>query len=311
MNSRRVLFLTECHPDANPSLGLSNHYNNLFATFKQSGLGEYKVIHYDVMEKNIFNSAVIACLNGWKPELVVLSYLGTHPSNPSDELLKKISASVPIAILWPDINYGWSINKINSLGDIASLHISWDYDVINHEYPEKQLKLWTPQDETMFYNKPEEKVNVASFIGSLNGYSDRSKYLNYVQEHFKDLLVTGGQREQKLSPKEYANYIRRSRIGINFCESPTGKDQCKGRVFEILASGNLLLEKKNEATEKLFMPAWDYIEFNSPKDLLELIEAHIESPHFGAQVAQRGYKTFKEKYNNKIFWQTILSRVQL
>src|SRR5690349_2868109 len=107
MKSKHILFITEKHPDANPALGLSNHYHNLFATFKQSGLGTYEVLHYDTMDKSWFETSLYRILNSKDVEppgvdLIVLSYLGTHPSNPDDKLLKKLNTKVPIVVIWPD-----------------------------------------------------------------------------------------------------------------------------------------------------------------------------------------------------------------
>jgi spore maturation protein CgeB len=163
-----------------------------------------------------------------------------------------------------------------------------------------------PRDKTLYF-KQEQDIP-ASFIGSLR-YNDRAIYCSYLQECLKDVLITGGQREKKFPPEDYASLIRRSKIGINFSASPAGFWQTKGRIFEILASGSMLVESANPSTRLLFEPNKEYIEFYSPEDLVEKVKYYMTHENERLAIAEAGYQAFQQKYTSKIFWDTIMNKI--
>ncbi len=122
--------------------------------------------------------------------------------------------------------------------------------------------------------------------------------------------MRGGQREEKLSPHQYAELIRRTKIGLNFSLSPAMFHQTKGRVFEILASGSMLLEFKNPATESLLTNGVDYVDFNSSHELIDKIRYYVEHEDERLKIANQGYETYQKKYTAQIFWDTIMDRIK-
>ena len=169
--------------------------------------------------------------------------------------------------------------------------------------------MWTPQSEQLFY--PEEKTIPIAFVGSVGEhYVDRSKYLKYLTSNGVDVLITGGQRENKLSAENYAATIRRTRISINFSRSPEPSahlHQAKGRVFESLACKCLLLESVNPVTAMHFREMVDYVPFFSENDLLEKIRFYQTHPEVTDSISENGYNRYKELYSNKKFWEKVLS----
>tara|TARA_R100001079_G_scaffold101138_1_gene65980 strand:- start:1310 stop:1804 length:495 start_codon:yes stop_codon:yes gene_type:complete len=159
----------------------------------------------------------------------------------------------------------------------------------------------------MYYNQEDKKIT-ASFIGSTRGYKDRRMYLDYALEKQIDLLILGGQREGRLTPFEYAEHIRDSKIGINFPESPSGIDQCKGRVIEIISCGSMLLERKNEATRKNLTPGEDYVEFEGLDDFVEKINFYTKNHKERERIAKNGYQKYCNNFSSSKFWTKVLTR---
>ena len=163
--------------------------------------------------------------------------------------------------------------------------------------------LWAPQDEELYYPVEDEQDIKMSFLGSKDRrYRERLYYLNFLNSNQIDYFAGGGQREQRLSPKEYADIMRRSKISLNFPFCPSGFDQCKGRVWEILASKSLLFERKNEATAGMLTAGVHYVEYTDPKDLIEKYNYYLDNEEERLRIAENGYKAYCEKYSAKSYW---------
>jgi len=311
-NKFKILFITEKWCAGRQDFGLSNNFHNLMGSLKSSGLDVTSFsVHCDeiyINHRKHIDTALPIIFDKIKPDLVVTSFLGNLQINPTENafnVLKEKGAK--LCFMWPDTGYDWAINKINKLGDLADLHVSWGSDFREHNFLDKHLWMWAPQDERLYYNKKDKRI-AASFIGSVQGYKDRPLYTNYALENHVNLLVLGGQREGKLTSEEYAGYVRDSQIGVNFPESPSGLDQCKGRVIEIISCGSMLLERKNEATRKILIPGEDYIEFEGLEDFVEKIDFYQNNPEERNRIAKNGYKKYCDNYSSLKFWTKVLAR---
>jgi hypothetical protein len=309
MEKNSIIFISEKWCDGTPSKGFTNNFHNLFGSLESSKLDvSYENYFLDeiALDGSHINSHVEEILEK-DPSLVVISFLGNSPMNPDRSFIEKLSNSgIKICIMWPDTGYPWALQTIGELGDLVDLHVSYGGERIEHPYAHKHLWLWAPQDESLYY--PDDKVSDASFVGSLNGYRDRLHYLRYAVNTgvLNRDRVLGGQRESALTADRYAQEIRTSKININFPESPSGKDQCKGRVIESIACKTLLLERKNEATPSLLEPGVEYIEFEGLEDFVEKLNYYNEKEEEAEEIASRGYEAYKSKYSSHIFWSKVL-----
>ena len=301
----RLIFITEKWCDGDPSKGLTNNFHNLFGSLERSELDvEYE--NYFVDEQDVKGRTQEIIDKG--PRAVVFSFLGNSSLNPDSQMIRRIhNAKIKTCVMWPDTGYPWALNKIKELGDSVDLHVSYGgertTDVDNH------LWLWAPQDEALFH--PDVHRSEISFVGSLRGYHDRSYYLKYAIDAgvLKAGDIGGGQREEALTAEKYAERIRTSGMNINFPESPSGKDQCKGRVMEIIASESLLLERKNDATSRYLVPGKEYVEFDSLDDFVNKIKYYTSNGEECRKIASAGYEAYKNKYSSRIFWETVLNEL--
>src|SRR5438045_2109427 len=261
MLKSNVLFATEKWCDARPDLGFTHNFHNYFHTFSQYGM-TYSTIHLDesyyVFNTHVDDVIVDYCFK-YNIGVVFFSLLGDSPLNPSMDTLKKLKEmGVYLVFFWHDTGPGWAINTIGTLKEVADLHLAVDNSSYENDYLKegKFLTLRTPENKRLYY-KQEQDIDV-SFVGSPR-YLDRLNYLTQLQARCPYVHIRGGQREEKLSLEKYAELIRRSKIGLNFSSHSLGFYQTKGRVFEIIGSGSLLLESKNPQTAKLFTPGVDYV----------------------------------------------------
>jgi len=179
---------------------------------------------------------------------------------------------------------------------------------------EKFIHMWVPQDPRIYYNPDIKRDIDISFMGSTaeripGYYVDRRNGINALRSNGIDIYKSGGQREHRVSVNEYANIFMRSKIALNFCWGWGNSIQAKGRIFEATLCGAMLLEADNPETSLWFEPMVDYIPFNDEKDLVKKAKYYIEHDSEREKIAESGYRKAKEKYNNNIFWNTIVNRI--
>lgn len=301
----KVLFLFEQYCDANPTVGLSNNFHNLVGSYKRYDPDAViQCVHFDTlyMHQQIHVDFILEkAAHDFKPDLIVISFLGSSHMNPSPAILRKLRGNgYKICIMWPDGGYPWVKHKLDQLDGAYNLNVFWGGEK-NPAFP--GIWLWAPQDTSLYF--PDIQERKVGFVGSLRGYQDRSEYLRYAASKGILMDIKGGQREGKLSAHEYAREIRSHKINLNFPESPSGKDQIKGRVFEITASRTLLLERDNAVTPKYFVPYEEYIPFESPEDLCGKIEYYLKNEEVRLTIAGNGYRRFIKDYSPKVFWSRV------
>lgn len=307
----KITFITDKWCDGVPEKGFSNHFHNLFGSLESTDLNvEYK--NYFVDELALKGEHIDKSFNSIiedSPDMVIVSFLGVSPINPSLGMLTQLSEKgIKVCVMWPDTGYEWARDKIKELENVVDLQVSWDMEEDNF-LAKNHIWLWTPEDQRLYY--PDKHSVDISFVGSLRGYSDRFNYLKYAVE--KGMIdvpnITGGQRENNLTAEEYARRIRTSKININFPESPSGRNQCKGRVFESLASKTLLMEKKSEAAARYFKPNVDYVEFDGLEDFVNKIEYYKANEKEANEIALSGYEKCMNTYSANKFWERVFNEL--
>lgn len=313
----KILFLTEKWTDCDPKFTLSSHYQNLFYSLSGvSAENELLYIHYDEIYYNTgkhFDEWAEDIVKQYSPDLVLSALVnmpGISPTKKTFNIIKNSGAKT--VVFWPDTHPAL-LNKITELYDCTDLHVSWGNEsgpAINN----KHIWMWAPQDDINLFYKDTQDIDI-SFIGSLwQGYGNfRIKYIEYLLQNGINVFVSGGSRENKLSLEDYAKFIRQSKIGLNFSYSPNlgTPHQCKGRVFEIVASNSLLFESKNDKTSLRFIPNEHYIEFTNEKDLLDKTNYFLKNDKERDEIANNAHKFYMEHYSSSIYWKTIFETLGL
>jgi len=317
---RKVLFVMEKWCDLNPNLSWTNSFHNHIDTFRQFSDDKFifDTIHLDEAERT-YNTHIDKILpeycKRWGADIVLFSLLNSS-CDPSLECYKQLSEmGIYTIILWPDAGPIWGIQEMTRLNPYINIHLSWD-KVPQHDVPNNLVKskvsnhlcLWTPQNETLYY--PDTKNIDVSFLGSVAKYPDRINFINFVNNHNLNIVTGGGQRAGKLTPEAYASIIRHSKIGINFSSSQTGVfHQAKGRIFEYIASGSLLLEQRNDAIRDFFEEDKHYVAFSDFQELVDKIQYYLNNEDERLAIAQAGYEHFKQNWTSNHYWTQLMEEV--
>ena len=220
-------------------------------------------------------------------------------------------------IIWWDTCSN-TFSKANlSKSDIFDLHVIMDNPQMDFESSEicevtrkKLLSLFTPYNSNSLF-LPLQKDIGYSFLGQISAYrNNRKEFIDFLKGHDGRGYLSTYDRNKQMSHEEMGQILGRSKIGINFAFS-VDRNQLKGRVFEILFSGAMLLESENEQTASLFENGKDYVSFTTKEDMTEKVKYYLANDQERNRIAESGRNTAIEKYNGTIFWQTIFKRLDL
>ena len=289
----------------------SHEKYQLFDTLKQRNV---EVEEYFWDRKGILgfnNIAFILNIISLNPKFLILSsYSCNHKrplSNPSIltlNRLKKITNVKVIQVLWDTC--GSSIvesNKINN--GLFDLNIITENPKLYFiegkvKYANRILSLFTPYLENDF-----------CFLGQVSSYRDyRNDYLNFLTNYCSNLrfYLAKSDRINQISHFEYAKVLSISKISINFSYS-VDSHQLKGRVFESMLSGCLLLESKNEQIDEYFIDGVDFVSFTTKEDLLEKINFYSINESERSRISTNGRMKVLKHFSGDKFWETIFNNI--
>jgi len=180
----------------------------------------------------------------------------------------------------------------------------------NESYAKRFLTLYPPLDPVI-YNNPGCKRDIGvSFLGQVDSYrSYRTLYIQHVINNGPPIYTSLSQRAMQPSHVHYMDVLKRSRIGLNFSYS-VDAHQLKGRVFETMLCGAMLMESENAQTSRYFTPMKDYISFDSKEDLVDKLRYYLKHEDERAEIAARGELKVRKQYNYFRFWKEIMNKLE-
>lgn len=315
----RVLFVTEKWVDGHPSGGLTNNFHNLFNTFRQCKPEyQFNTLHIDessiVYGKHIDDVLPFYCLHN-DVNIIFFCLLGDSPMNPSMSTYDALkSMGIMLCFIWPDTGRGWAIDTMKSLESVATQHVSWDRPVSEYhstvQWPKNYLSLWAPQDASLYqWNELDFRPNSIGFYG--RRFGQRISDIAYLSSKIPDFVVSGGQREQGLTPEQYAQKIRNTQIVVNFPYHALGFSQVKSRVLETMACSSLLFELSNPSTSQLFEPDKDYVECKSLDDMVAKFKFYQSNPTEMARIARNGHAKYRQNYTAAHYWEKVFDHLSI
>lgn len=306
---KNIATLIEKFCDLNPALGSTSALSDVLGSAESSGIINNRVFHYD---QHYFgwgspiDSYLLRELRRNKPEALVISYypFENDHRNVSPQTIKTIKdeLGIPVIFIWFDFAHSHIRNLAIKLSEFSTVSVVVDVcDRPNAKF----LPMWSPRDERIFRFEENKDIG-ACFVGTTQGYSERCRYINFLKSRM-DLFVSGGQREHNLTIENYAETFRRAKISINF---PSKQDesitQTKGRVFESMLCGSLLLERDNEAIKNWFEPMTHYVPFSNEQDLLNKIFHYLNNEEERKNIVKNAHNKMQENYSSIRWWTKIL-----
>jgi hypothetical protein len=162
--------------------------------------------------------------------------------------------------------------------------------------------LWTPVDPSLYQPKPFKDRHGVIFPGRINNYNERWQTLNRLLRCGAGVQII--ERDDK--NRTYADYIRdlcSAKAVVNFCaDRKTGKPQLKGRVFETLMAGAVLIEESNPLTSEYLMPHHEYISWVTDQDLVSAVSRVNNDNDSSMVMANKGEAIARTEFSADFFW---------
>ena len=288
-------------------------------TLRASKLATFEVLTYDhdFLLSPLADLQFIARCSAVRPDAIILSSWGMAPRHPSINSFRFIRErlGIPVAALWWDTcsEAFWQFLPpymkqfdVHVIMDNPALRFADKKDPLFH----RVLPLWPLQDGNLFCPGATRDIPV-SFSGQVSSYRS---YRQETIDHLIDQEIPGHIKTdnsgRQASHAAYADLLRRSKLSINFSYS-VSCHQLKGRVFDVMLSGAMLLESENDQISKLFTPMKDYVPFSSKEDLVEKIRHYLSNEQEAEKIAQQGRATTLTSYNSERFWEILLDKLDL
>ena len=311
----KVLFVGDKWCSANFQWGLAEWEGNLWKSLKATGLADLMLFHFDdyyYRFKKLGDEALIKKITKYQPDiicLVIYRIPGSDFSVPKWETFDIIKNrfKIPIIAIWGDMESPETVRLYKSfiLYITISAATATSAAINRLNISEKCMYMWAPKDPTIF-NNPQKKRDIdVSYVGS--GRENRLERVNYLIKNGIDVDIRGGESEEHLSTKKYADIFQRSKITLSFSRARYSH-VINARPFEAMNCGAMVLEEEGFETPKLFTPFVDYVPYTSNRDLFEKTRYYLSHDTERERIAENGYKKTSKLYTSKRFWKLMIGR---
>lgn len=298
-------------------IDLSTEFYEIDETLRLSGLVDFEVLTYDDLRISpIADIQLIQRCLKTRPTILILSSWSNTYSQPSIYAIQFIQDKLKIKVIsfWWDTCSKNFYKSMKPFFDKMDLNVVIDNPLLKFmptafQFSKKIMPLWPPRSSELFFDSS-KKVFDVSFVGQVGAYrSNREALLNSVKKLDLKMYISTKDRNFQMSHQEYSEILKKSKIVINLSAS-VDCHQVKGRVFEAMYCGALVLESENDQLKELFTPYKDYIPFCSIDDLKEKIANLISNENEIVRVTNNAKIKIEKEYKEKIFWEKILQRIR-
>jgi hypothetical protein len=346
--SLKILIVSLKWTDARPGRPLSSAHI-FMDTLKASGIGDAYAFfcdeHLHARATNC-DDTFFRCCQQLRPDLLFLFPTQTDVSVtfndrrtvpgqryflfPRNETFRHIreKLGIPIVNAVGDAYSIEAFNRFESMADFSDKILLFDPEsdfLQMTSQPKKYLCLWFPIFQNRFCpNGAPQDINL-SFIGRthplpeqqtlppenpLHQYAYRDRFIQLLIAQGCPVFRAGGaQNAVPLSEDMVAQYLRRSKISMNFTYQSPGKHLIRGRAWEAINSGSMLLEEENASIKHFLEPMRHYVPFADVKDAADKIRYFLSHDKERHAIAAQGLRVARENFSQTAFWTECLRHI--
>lgn len=308
-----ILFVTE------EPVGFIFDYN-FWGSLEAAGVATYGRFHLDTFRARYGYSGDLELIKRCITERSDMIMLQCHAldglSGPTRETLKTIKdrLKIPIVSVWSDSETHY-FSLSDDIADYAALTVVWDSNDAykkDSRVSERYAALWTPYDTRVFGDMGLPRDIDVCFVGTIEGaHPERAELIQTLRDAGINVVTLGSNKDvlKKVSIEEYASVLQRSKISLNFSKTTTGLVQLKGRVFETMFCGALLMEQEGSETQRYFKEGEEYVSFKDKEDLVAKVKQYLTDDAERERIAKTGQRVALEKYSPRKYWMEIFRKV--
>jgi len=304
-----VTFLIEQYTAEYGKSGRSINLDNLVATLDQTGLASWNVVHYDQCfhDGREIPLAAISKPEGAAAHVLVCTCHYHSRANPSVALLQRAKASgTRVAFLWLDKKISRSTPEYYQVADLNVVLDGNDFDLPN-AWP-----IFTPKNPIWFNDPGLERGIDVSLVGEVRYLSQRKAFVQRLEQEQRIAVqlfrTSAADPGRALSIADYARIYQTSKISLAMTKDAVR--QLKGRVFEVLHCGALLLCDVNHNVSSYLVPGQEYVTWRDYEDLVAKCRHYLAHDDERSAIARAGHRKVVTFYNHQVFWSSLLARLQ-
>lgn len=315
------LILRYNYYSADPDMGDSTEKFSLDNCLSATQLATYNAFYWE--DFSLFPHGdwkLLDMCRAVRPDAIILSsYNPQNYKQPSVETIRILRKNwgIHIIAIWWDTCWNGFWESIQPVLPYIDIHVVTDNPLLDfidknkgEPYYNRFLPLWTPFDPLIYFNEGCTRDINVSFLGQVGGYrSYRMQYIQHLMENNIPIYCSLFSRTQQPSHSKYVEILKRSKIVLNFSYS-VDSHQLKGRVFETMLCGAMLMENENPQIRCYFTPGEDYVSFDSEDDLIDKIKYFLEHEDERLEIAARGELKAWNYYNHIEFWGKVISKLK-
>lgn len=304
-----VTFLIEKYTHEYGASGPSINLDNLVATLAQTGLATANVVHYDqcfhegrpipfeqVSKPADADVHVLACTLHYHSQ-----------ANPTPALLERARATgSKVAFFWLDKKISRRTPDYYEAADVNVVLDGNDFELPN-AWP-----IFTPKNPVYFHDPGLSRDIDVSLVGEVRYLSQRKAMVDRLKGETRVQVqmfaTSAADTGRALSVAEYARLYQRSRISLAMTKDNVR--QLKGRVFEVLHCGAMLLCDRNHNVSHYLRPGVDYVTYRDYEDLVAKASWYLAHEDERAAIAATGHRRVVSHYNHHVFWRSLLGRLR-
>lgn len=272
--------------------GLSPEYNAIYKPLKKKykNLKFYNSLKFKNINQN--NIELIKFCKKNKPDLL---YFSIYNFEFYIETLIYLKNELGIKLINWSSDDSWRFNQHSKIiSQYLDVMITTSIDAhkyYNNNNKKSILASWGCPDH--WFQKPKKHTECKRdiiFIGQR--YFDREKFITRLKEKFNVECYGKGWSNPSLKDSEVSNYLRDSKISLNFSKSRGKKKQTKARIFEICGSGGFCLTENSPELGSFYSNSeLDY--FTNTTELLDKIEKYLKNGKLRDKLAIKANKKTK------------------
>ncbi|MBI4663442.1 MAG: glycosyltransferase [Verrucomicrobia bacterium] len=259
-----------------------------------------------------------------KPDLVIFDDLCNRKTEGDyiapevyKSVLTTLKAKQPFTLVgfYPD---SWTPATIRTIEYVRPfIDVVWHLSHFQSQaesHPTGARMFWAPvpYPENLFQPGAGGKDMGAAFVGSLFDYNcPRGIWLSLIRlQNIPCQLVlsthTTSGSKAGVTPAEYAAFMSRLRMSVNFSARTTDRKIMTGRAWESIISKSLLLEEDNEEIKRFFVPFVHYVPFRNIHELQTYIRFFDRNETPRRAIAERAFDWFREVFSKERIWSELI-----
>jgi len=276
--------------------GLSYEHFQFYETLLNM---DYSLIYfdYDVIRKKHGERKASQMLREavylYHPDILFYNHFGDWIQH---EVWAEISDNLPTKTIIMLADDHWRYKESEPVWRLFNLVLTTDQAGFRKRMEEGFTNVFLTQwgcNHFLYSNLNLQRTYDVTFVGRC--YGERKSFVQGLRE--KGVKITAfGQGWENGGRISQANLIRiynESKISLNISIASTGsKTQIKGRDFEAVACGSLLLTKNTEDIGRYFVPGKEIVTYENLADASEKIEYYLRNEEERQEIAKNGYERF-------------------